>query len=275
MTVRIFTPASREEWLALRAPTCGASEAPALLGLDPRTTAFEVFASKTGRYKRAFAKTEIREKSIHLPPHEKGNFLEEKGFELTRMLRPEWTVTSNAIPGGHFYQDLALGISATPDDFLTAPDRPGSGAIQIKNLAQRVLNKDDWTRGEGDFELPGHVAVQTIIDAFLSGCQWACAGIMVTNFGVDFYLEEVPLHSGILSRVLAEAAEFQRRLREDDPYPPDYARDGDVIKQFYADDNGGTTDLDCTLDIEQQNRVAKMAARHLALKKIESAAHVA
>lgn len=264
-TVKILTPSSRESWLALRKNTLGSSEIPALLGLHPQSTAFEVFALKTGRYERPRSTIRVRDNSIHLPPLERGNFMEEKGFELARMLRPAWSITPNTIPGGgSIFQDAATRLSSTPDAFLTAPDRPGRGALQIKTIAQMVFDKG-FKDDVGEAELPGYIAVQAIVDAWLSGCEWACAGLMVANFCVDFYLFDVPLHQGILSRVLAEAAEFWRRVETGDPYPPDYARDGDALKRIYADDDGGT------IDLSHNERALKLVAARDGLKRIEGA----
>jgi hypothetical protein len=92
---------------------------------------------------------------------------------------------------------------------------------------------------------------------------------MVSGFGVDFYLVDVPLVVGLMDRVRREVADFWRRVRENDPYPPDYGRDGDVIKSVYADDFGGE------IDLSGNERIAKLAARHIALKEIDSAAYAA
>jgi len=59
-------------------------------------------------------------------------------------------------------------------------------------------------------------------------------------------------------------------VRENDPYPPDYARDGDVIRDLYADDDGGTTDF-AFLEVEPYNRLLKIVARREALKLCEVA----
>lgn len=267
-TIKILTPVSREEWLAQRKGMLGSSEAPALLGLHPHLTAFELFAIATGQYERPRSAIRVLENSIHLSPLERGIFMEDKAFELMRALRPTWTVTPNTIPGGSIFQDTTTRLSSTPDAFLTAPDRPGRGALQVKNIAQMVADKN-WKDDEGEAELPGYVAVQAIVDAWLSGCQWACAGLMVANFGVDFHLFDVPLHQGILSRVIAEAAEFWRRVEERDPYPPNFARDGDVVRDIYRDDDGGVA------DISHDERALKLVARHMALKEIESTSNAA
>jgi hypothetical protein len=263
--IEIVTPSSRAEWLDLKKSTVGMSEAPALLGCHRWLTRYKLFMLKTGQYEEVQQETIILENSIHLPPLERGNFMEDKMFELTRMLRPDWDVISNAIPGGRMFIDRETGLSSTPDAFfLGLPDHHGRGAFQGKTVAPLEFDKN-WKNESGEIQFPLYVAVQAIGDAMLSGCEWACAGAMVSGFGVDFYLIDVPLTAGLMDRIRREVSDFWRRVRENDPYPPDYRRDGDVIKGVYADDDGGEIDLSGNED------ALKLVARREALKRCEAA----
>jgi len=265
--IETIRPRSRDEWLALRKGTVGFSEVPALFGVHDHLTPFELFAIKSGTYQKQFARTEIRENSIHLPPVERGNFVESKAFELTRMLRPAWTVVPNQIPGGDFFVDREARMSCTPDAFLQRPDRNGRGALQIKNMIEAVFNRD-WKLEDG-FEPPLSVAIQAIGDAVMSGCSWACAGALIVGFNVDFYLFEIDLNSKIMNRARELIADFWRRILDHDPYPPDYLRDVDVIKSIYANDDGGEVDL------SGNERAAKIIAAREGLKRIEAAGNAA
>lgn len=265
MPIESLIPTSRDHWLDIRKSTIGASEIAALLGEHPWLTPFKLFAKKTGQYKEEDdAGTTILENSVHLPPLARGNFMESKAFEAMQMLRPDWTVTPNQIPGGYIFIDREFGLSSTPDAFLTAPDRQGRGALQIKTVAPMIFDKD-WKNDAGEIEFPLYVVVQAIVDATLSGCEWARAGALVNNFGIDFYLMDVPLTAGLMVRIRTEATDLWRRVRENNPYPPDYARDGDMITSIYAEDDGGT------IDLSGNQLVFKLVARREALKRVEAA----
>src|ERR1700730_15191745 len=140
--IETIRPRSRDEWLALRKGTVGFSEVPALFGVHDHMTAFELMAIKSGAYRKKFARTEIRENSIHLPPVERGNFLESKAFELTGRLRPEWIIIPNQIPGCYFFVDREARMSCTPDAFLKRHDRNGRGVLQVKSMIEAVFNRD-------------------------------------------------------------------------------------------------------------------------------------
>lgn len=240
--VEILTPASREEWLALRTETIGASELSALFGAHPHMTAFELFATKTGQYQRQFAGIEIKADAIHLPPTERGNVFEPVAIDLARKLRPTWRIFSNAIPGGRLFVDRAARMSCTPDAFIIAPDRPGVGALQIKSVERSVFQRD-WKVSDDLIEPPLYVGVQAIDDASLSGCDWACAGAIVAGFDISFYLFDVPLHAGLMAKGRELVADFWRRVEANEPFPPDYARDGELIARIYADGDKSAIDL--------------------------------
>jgi predicted phage-related endonuclease len=267
VTIETLRPASRDDWLYVRKSTIGASEIAALFGCHPWLTPFKLFAMKTGQHEEERAGIAILENSIHLPPLERGNFMESKAFEALRMLRPVWSIEANTIPGGRMFIDRESGLSTTPDAFLTAPDRQGRGALQVKTVAPMMFKS--WKNGDGEIELPLYVAVQAIADAAISGCEWACAGVLINDFWVDFYLIDVPLTTGLMTRIRAEAADFWRRVRENDPYPPNFERDGGMIKDMYADDDGGEIDF-ASFDSDQYSRLLKILARREALKLCES-----
>jgi YqaJ-like viral recombinase domain len=108
MTIEILTPSSREEWLDLRHPTIGASESPAMLGVHPYITPFELWARKRGLVPSGPDNKQKR----------RGRLLEPIAIDILREERPVWDVISNALPGGKFYRDLDTGLSCTPDAFV-------------------------------------------------------------------------------------------------------------------------------------------------------------
>ena len=243
MSIEKWTPSSRDEWLSARSTRVGSSEVGALFGVDKRRTAFELFAIKRGDYAPAFPKTEIRENSIHLPPPERGNEDEARAIDLIGRLRPLWRVESNAIPGGSVYIDNEVGLAATPDCFAYDPERAGRASIQIKSVAPLVWRKE-WLI-DGEPEPPVAVALQAVIDAMLSGSDRAYVAAIVQEFGIDLYLFEIDLarRAPLLAKARELARDFKRRLAENDPYAPDFGRDGAVIASIYDDDSGPQVDL--------------------------------
>ncbi|MBS4017478.1 MAG: YqaJ viral recombinase family protein [Dechloromonas sp.] len=235
-----IVPSSREEWLGNRAKFIGASECSALLGIHPYMTPYELFMRKTGAIEAERSAPDIRDDSIHLPPMERGNFLEEKALELARMLRPNWSIVSNPIPGGSVFADRAAGIASTPDATIKLPD--GSRAtLQIKNIEPSIFSKK-W-KEDGEITPPLWIVVQSAQDAVLYGAERAFIGAMTVGFNVDFHLIEAPIHHGVLKKVRTAVADFWGMVERREPPPPDFARDGALIADLYADDDDSTISL--------------------------------
>lgn len=253
VTVTIITPASREEWLELRHPTLGGTETPAMLGVHPNASPFELWAKKSNLVPPTKDNKQLR----------RGRLLEPIGIELLREERPEWDVVPNVIgEGGKFYQDLEAGLSCTPDAFvLGLPEREGRGVCNIKSVDQHVF-RSDWMI-DGEIQLPVYVAIQVMQEVHLTGASWGCVGVIV-GFDLDFYVIDVEIHAGVIARIKREAPDFLRRVRENDPPDPDYGRDAEAIAALYSDDDGGTVDL------SNNERVAILVDRRADMKFIEA-----
>jgi predicted phage-related endonuclease len=251
-SVEVLTPASREEWLALRHKTVGASEIACLLGAHPYMTPLSLW----------MAKSEISVSADETSAMRRGRHLESVAIEMLREERPDWIVNANAIPGGRFYRDLDRRISCTPDAFVSAPGRP-AGICQIKSVSAAAFRKS-WKNEAGEIEPPLYAAVQAIQECALTGMQWACVAALVVDFGIDLHIIEIPVHAGILARLDDATADFWRHVEEERPYDPDYARDGALIAQLYADDNGGT------IDLSANNRIVEVVALREKLKEREA-----
>ena len=251
MTIQAFKPDSREQWLSGRRKTIGASEIAALFGVHSYMTAFELFLIKTGKYTKGFDSTVINDDSIILPPTERGNFLEEKALELCGKLRPEWRIVSNQIPGGVVYIDQERGLSSTPDALIYEDLKPGYGSLQIKNIEPMIF-KFKWQDDNGNIDVPVDVAIQAMQDAVMSGADRAYVGVMTVGFEVQFRLFEITILPDLIDNITIKAAEFWRRVEENDPYAPDYARDGEVLAGLYPVKPG------TKIDLSTNNRIGEL-----------------
>jgi len=231
VTIEILEPRSRDEWLRIRQQTIGASEIAALVGASPWETAFSLYSKRVGN-----AAPEPENAAMR-----RGRHLEAVAIEMLREERPDWIVKANPMPGGVFYRDLDAGISATPDAFVSAPGRP-NGICQIKSVQKFTFDKK-WKNADGEIEPPLHVVIQAVQEAALTGAEWACVAALVIDFGIDLPVIEIEIHGGIIARMRKEAADFWRRVAENDPPPPDFGKDGALIASLYSDDNGSEIDL--------------------------------
>ena len=222
------------QWHDLRKQVIGASEAAALVGEHPYLSYWGLWARKRGM----------------LPPPddngamERGRRLEPVAVAMIRDRYPEFDIIVPApvlIPPRMHYADAEFGIGATPDMVVEDKQR-GQGVIQIKSVAPGEFRKT-W-RGESDaVQVPVWIAIQALMEAHLTGSQWAAVAPLVVDYGIECPLIEVPLHAGILETIKAEALQFWRRVLQGREPDPDYRRDGALIRAVLGADDGSEIDL--------------------------------
>jgi predicted phage-related endonuclease len=256
----------RETWLKRREGTIGASEVPILFGVAHRTP-LQLFNLKTGRDAPEISETIIEGESATLPPNEVGLMLEAPAIAVARLIKPEWRIDANPVPGGYHFAHRGHRISATPDAHIYAPEEDGPGALQIKTVGEPTF-RESWLE-DGALKPPLWVVIQTMIDAALSGCSWGRIGVMTRgSFGARFQMHRVAVRQDVLARAFALVDDFWRRVEEDRPYDPDYAKDGAALAALYADDNGDIL----ALEGERAATMAKLLDERAALKEAEAAA---
>lgn len=258
--IEVLQPKTREEWLALRSPFVGASEAPALLGAHPFMTGYALWALKSGAVPGDKSESQ---------PMKRGRLLERVAVDLIGEDHPTWRLESNAMPGGKIYRDPALRLSCTPDLFAIDPERPGFGCVQIKSVEVSQYAKK-WHDENREISPPLYAAVQAIIEAKLTGAAWCAVAPLVIGFGIDVPVIDVPLHGGVFARVQSEVAAFWRMIDEGRKPYPDYARDSTLIEDLYAP-TGEIVDLSKAneLPVLADERAALSAAKSTAEKRLK------
>ena len=217
-------------WHELRAPDITASVAPALLGIHEYKTAFSVYQEKTGAVKDSVSDTgAVR----------RGRLLEPVAVQVLREDNPSWAIRYNNGEDRVYYREAETRLGATPD--VEVVSERGKGVVQIKSVAERIY-RQKWC-ANGAPEPPLWIAVQTIIEATLTGSEWAAVMPLVVDNELITPIIDIPLNSGVMDRVRAAVADFWDRVARNDPYPPDYKRDGDTLLSLYGSDDGSTIDL--------------------------------
>ena len=260
---------SRDEWLTWKKNYVGGSEIGALFGVDHYLTPAQLYARACGQIPNDFDAPVISDDGdeIILPPNERGLSMEWPAMRTTQRLKPHWRIDPNSVPGGYYFADDAHGLACTPDAFVYAEGEPGPGAFQIKSVAEMVYNSKWFENGMPTPPL-GFV-VQTMLDAALSGCSWGVLGAHRVGFGEALRLFRVQVRPAIIDKARALAKDFWRRVRENDPYPFDFARDGELISALYSDDDGAMVELDA----EKSARMYELLVEREKFKAVEAAAN--
>jgi len=232
MSVQIIYPADRTAWLDARKQDVTASVAGALLGIHPYQTPYGLWAEKSGR---------VASDDADNPVLRRGRLLEPVVIEMLREDRPDWTVEYRR--DNAYFRDADARIGATPDAFATRPDIYGRGIVQIKTVADDKFRRE-WIDAEtGEVVLPLWIAVQTIVEATLTGASWACVAAMVIGRGIDLQVVDVPLNTRVMNRLRREVREFWRMVEEGREPPIDWNRDGAAVADVYRDSMPDRKDL--------------------------------
>lgn len=253
---------SRAQWLDARRRDVTASVAGALFGVHEYQTAYGLFCEKSGLVEsRPDDAPVVTADSITLPPTLRGTLLEAPALELLGKLRPAWRIQS---ANDLYWRMPAHRIGATPDAFAIDPDRPGRGVIQIKTASDLTF-RAKWRDEDGEVHAPTWIGLQAVCEARLTGASWACVALLVSGATTSLHVIDVPLHEGVWNRLVAEVAEFWRRVETGRAYDPDYGRDAALIHAIHAQDDGET------LDLSGDNRIAAIVAEREELKATEKA----
>jgi predicted phage-related endonuclease len=240
----------RAQWLAWRSQDVTASDAPALFAdvLHPYRSAFDLWALKSGR---------IAEPERETPDQRRGRDLEKIVLDMAREDRPEWEIT----PSFAYYRDPAARIGATPDAEARRPDIEGFGNFQIKTANDAGFRS--WRTRAGEIEPPLWVAIQATVEASLSGASWAAVAVLeMAKWQV--HILDVPLRPALMETLRDLVADFWERVRTGEYYPPNWARDAELIARLYAEAE------DAEVDLSGDNRIVEIVTEREKLKTREA-----
>lgn len=238
MTIEIIRPADRTAWLAARRHDVTASQAACLLGVHPYTTAYGLWAIKSGR---------IEDDEADNPVLRRGRLLEPVAIELLREERPDWDVIYDR--SNTYWRDTEARIGATPDAFATRPDVFGFGIVQVKTASDFAYERNWLDQDTGDVNLPLWIAVQAIVEASLAGSAWAAVALMVVGRGLDLKVIDVPINERLMHRLKREVREFWRMVDEGREPPIDWKRDGAMVADVWRDSLPERRDLSDDLQL--------------------------
>jgi len=221
-------------WRGLRQHDVTASTAAALLGVHPYMTALGLWLLKSGR-----VVTDPEES----PAMRRGRLLEPVAVELLREDYPAWKFGN--YPHGIYYRDEACRIGATPD-LVVKDESDRQGVIQIKTVEPWIF-KRTWRDEDENVAPPLWVAVQAILEAYLTGSDWAAVMAMRVSHGLEYSLVPVPVHTGIIDRLKGEVAAFWVSIANDKAPDPDHNRDLALLERIFTNN---ATIADLTADNE-------------------------
>lgn len=233
------TEVSREQWLANRKNSIGASEVACVLGQDPYRSRYQLWAEKCG-----FAEPDDLSNNDAV---KWGNRLQDTiacGFAADTGRRVEIHDQNVSIAGEH-------PLSATPDAWQFCDDftQDSEGLLEIKAPGSRMAA--DW-----DGDAPLHYQIQLQAQLAVTSCTWGTIAALIDRKLVWF---DYHRNDDFIAAMMPKLREFWELVETQTPPPIDGSASAkSVLLKLHPQDTGGTTNLpEAAVDWDRQIRRAK------------------
>jgi hypothetical protein len=248
---RHFVEPRSPEWFALRAKDLTMSEIGAVAGVDPFATAYEIWARKAG---------------LSAPPEENaamtlGRWCEPAVCCALEEKHPEYEIT---YPLDRYYRDPVHRIGGTPDARGYEQPSRKRVAFEFKVISRQSYERS-WSGGP-----PLGYQLQTLGNAMLLDADHGILAALVLGWqDAELVIHRVDRNAAAEAGIRSIAARFWQAFDEGHAIAgPDYARDGDVIRQVFRPNAEKPAPIDLTGD----NRIGFLAEEWQRLTAQESAA---
>lgn len=245
MPIEIITPRDEDHWLAERAMDLTSTEMPALFGMSPYSTPYELWHRKMSGERVDIADNERMKWGRRLEAVIAEGIAEDRG----------WTIKPLKV----YVRDTTYRMGAS-FDFEIIGDPRGPGVLEVKNV-DRLQYMRNWT----DEEAPAHIEVQlqaqlTVLEEL--GYTWGVIAALVG--GNTPVLIERTFDFEVAASLRSEATAFWQSIAENRPPEPIMPDDAAaVIRQHWMAEPGTLKDL--TRDAE----AAQLAADYLDAQRRE------
>lgn len=204
-------PRDEQHWLALRCQDLTSTDIPALFGLSPYKTKFELWHEKRSGERAPFTENERVTWGKRLESSIAHGIADDRDWRVRPM--KEYTRISGARLGASF--DFRVGSFV--DDCGEWLDHDSDAILEIKAV-DWLQFRNGWLI-DGDYiEAPAHIELQVQHQLLVSGLRRAYIGVLVGGNDVRVLERQAdePTHAAIL----AEAARFWASIDANEPPEP-------------------------------------------------------
>lgn len=237
-------PLNETHWLELRAQDLTSTESPALFGISPYNTPFEVFHRKAKKLVVGIDENERMKWGKRLQDAIAAGIAEDNGWQVRRM--DEYLRIPSLRMGSSY--DFAIG-----DD----------GLLEVKNVDSLAF-KNGWVVEDGVVEAPPHIELQVQHQLAVSGRKYVVIGALVGgNKIVQLHREPVP---EIIDALKERVSTFWKNVDAGIAPEPDFNKDSDVIARLFSvepgkifDARGNEAFVEITLEYKKAQELEKQA----------------
>ena len=248
--------ATDAEWHALRAEDVTSTESPALFGLSPYLTEYELHWRKRERSAVQMEPTERMTWGLRLQGAIAAGVAEDKHWLIEDQSRRYYRHPK--VPRmGCSLDYIARDVARLGDTY---------GIMEVKNL-DALAYRDGWmVHDDGEIEAPAHIELQVQHQLEVTGLGWAAIVALVGGNTARVLLRERDAKIG--SRIVSAIGAFWRDVDAGKPPAPDFARDADFVRARHQ----AVTPRAEPVDLRANNRLAEVCAAYKRAAAAESAA---
>ena len=212
MPTQYLIPASEAEWLEWRTKDVTSTEASALFGMSPYSTAYELWCQKKGTLPATFEDNDRMQAGRHIEPAIASLVAERYGCSLSPM-KGYSRDADDRMGASHDYRcedGAAFGFPGEP------------GICEMKNVDWLVYRRG-WSEGEA----PDHIEIQLQHQLELTGMAWGGIFALVGGNNVVGYVRARNPEVGAAIR--RKIRDFWLSVDTDQAPPIIYPDDADVV----------------------------------------------
>lgn len=273
---KIIHPRDEAEWLALRAEDVTSTESPALFGLSPYITAFELWHRKVNRQQGVIDVNTRMVWGRRLEPVIAKGIAEDYGVKIRRLSCYARHDTVDRMGASFDYEIVGLAPDWTPNEDVGPKDpfllrnmyeSDGPGVLEIKAV-DYLQFRGHWTADSEtkELEAPEHIEVQVQHQLEVLGRKWSAIGLLVSGNTPHVVVRKRDAEVG--AKIAEYVAAFWRDVDAGIEPTPDYLRDASLIRELYRDADVGAEPL----DLSKHNRVAELCHEYKAASAAEKEA---
>lgn len=239
MDREFIIPQSEQHWLELRIGDLTSTMVPALFGLSPYMTEFELYHSKVSGLDLSIKENERMRK---------GKRLEKFAAEEVGVMNG-WKVRNIE----EYIRIPSARVGSSFDYEVDCPER-GKGILEIKAV-DFFQHKQKWV----DDQAPEHIEIQLqhqleVADKY----DWGVIAAFTSIYDYTLYFRERDREMG--AALMARCAKFWQDVETRTEPKPDFANDAWAIGQVYRGDKQDT------LDVTKDQEFDVLAGKYLRLK---------
>lgn len=243
-------PENEAHWHSLRAQDVTSTESPALFGLSPYMTAFELWHRKKSGEVYTIKDNERMFWGRKLQDAIAEGIADQNGWRSYE--RPQY----ERIEG------LRMGSSF---DYEAWAENKAIGMLEIKNV-DFLAFRDNWTVGEdGEIEAPPHIEIQLQHQLHVSGYTWGAIGVLVGGNKPHVLIREYDpkVGKGIENKI----REFWQSIEENREPEPFYPDDAKFVQSLY-----GYAEPDKIVDVRHDAEITMLCETYAEASKREKLA---